>query len=271
MLLRCLLPLAALSLASCASPPVEAEDVTAVHPPLHVEVDGAGEPALVFISGNGADLTAWAPIMDAVSEMNSRVVRYDRAGLGQSPLSPPPYSIDDEAAALERALADNAVSGPIVIVAHSYGGLIGFLLAENSREIVGMVLVDALIPTELSPQYTDMILAQYRPQYDMVRAQAPQLAKAVIPVVEAYPETAARMATVRIRTDLPLIDIRAENGTVADPVIAEAVRIAHSQFVGASRYRRRVLAKGSGHNVMQDRPDVVIEAVANMLALTRGN
>lgn len=93
----------------------------------------------------------------------------------------------------------------------------------------------------------------------------PDLAKALIPMMEAYADTARAMQDVTLPATLPVVDIVAERSWNETPAEGEAMRAAHKAFVAESPNRRSVLASGSGHNVMQDRPDVVVEAIKNAL------
>jgi hypothetical protein len=56
---------------------------------------------------------------------------YDRAGLGRSDPTEPPYRIDDEAEALRRELNRHAIVARVVLVAHSYAD---FVAASPERE-----------------------------------------------------------------------------------------------------------------------------------------
>jgi pimeloyl-ACP methyl ester carboxylesterase len=249
-----------LAVAGCASAP-QAPTV----PPVHLTANGTDEPVVLFIHGNGASSAAWEPVEGHVERLGVTTVNLDRPGLGQSPPGPRPYRIEDEATAIEETLREARIEGPFILVAHSYGGLIAFLLAERLEDVEGLVLVDAVIPGELTPPQVDEILAIYRPQYDLVREQAPALAEAVIPVVEALPATARNTEALTLPQGLPVIDIRAETGDAASEATAEAVMAHHRQFVTSGANRRLVVAEGSGHQVMNDRPDVVIEAIAGLV------
>jgi pimeloyl-ACP methyl ester carboxylesterase len=87
---------------------------------LWTSVSGAGSPTIVFEAGGGDDSSVWGALEPEVREGSRvRTFLYDRAGLGRS--DPPPagvYRIDDEAAALARALDARQVSGPGVLLAH---------------------------------------------------------------------------------------------------------------------------------------------------------
>jgi pimeloyl-ACP methyl ester carboxylesterase len=92
----------------------------------------------------------------------------------------------------------------------------------------------------------------------------------MIPLIEAYLDTVARLRQVDIPASMPTVDIVAERTWVETPEEVEAIRSAHRDFVAASPHRRAVFAEGSGHHVMRDRPDVVLDAVAQLVAAVRG-
>lgn len=238
--------------------------------PLWLEAKGEGSPTVIFISGNGNDSTVWKGVEPDIRAMGVRTVIYDRAGLGKSPLWEGEYTVESEAKDLKTALAAHAINGPVILVAHSYGGYISSLLSEDMKQLQGIVLVDAGNPAVLSDDVVDYILAEYPPQFEAVEKAAPDLAKAVIPVVKAFPFTAKRLQSVSVPEHLPIIDILAETPWVTNEQILSQVRKAHADFVAASPYRTSVFASGSGHNVMKDKPEYVIEAVADMLEQVRG-
>jgi pimeloyl-ACP methyl ester carboxylesterase len=233
---------------------------------LWMQVAGEGDLNIVFISGNGSDSSAWANIEPRTREMGVRTVLYDRAGLGQSDLRPGPYTIDDEVNGLQRALELCGVNGSIVLVAHSYGGAISTLLAHSDARIEGLVSIDAVLPGDLNESVVESVLAEYTPQFAELEKVAPQLASAVIPVVEAYPATANRLNAVTILAEMPVIDIVAERSWMSDPDAAARIKRIHTDFVSASPEREGVFAIGSGHNVMQDQPEIVIAAISRMVA-----
>ena len=232
---------------------------------------GDGDPTIVFESGGGDDSSVWTEIEPTVRRTNGvRTLVYDRAGLGQS--DPPPrgeYRIGDEAAALLRVLDGLGVSGPVVLVAHSYGGFLAWLVAGDAR-ISGVVLVDANLPALFDDAFVERLLATYTPQFGELERQAPALARVMIPLMRAYPETARTVGAAEYPSDLPTIDIVAERSWGATPEENAAMRRVHADFVAAApSVRESVLAAGSGHYVMRDRSDVVLDAVTRLVERIR--
>ena len=96
--------------------------------------------------GIGARATSemWVAVQHQVAPF-ARVCRYDRAGVGKSdpPLHPhrTGTTLIEE---LHRLLAAADITGPYVLVGHSFGGYLVRLYAHHyPEEVVGMVLVDA--------------------------------------------------------------------------------------------------------------------------------
>lgn len=235
-----------------------------------MQVAGEGEPTVVFENGGGDDASVWMKVEPEVRHHSGvRTVLYDRAGLGQSEPKPGPYSIDNEVAALEQALRQCGVNGPIVLVAHSYGGFVSMLMAANDHRVAGIVFVDANLPGFFDDAEVKRIQAVYTPQFGALQRAKPELARVMIPLMQAYPETAKRVRSVNIPLTLPVIDIVAEKTWVDTPQEVAAMRQTHASFVAASPARQAVFAKGSSHQVMKDRPDLVIDAVERMVVRVR--
>jgi pimeloyl-ACP methyl ester carboxylesterase len=68
---------------------------------------------------------------------------------------------------------------------------------------------------------------------------------------------------------MPVVDIVAERSWLDAPEDIEALRRAHREFAAASPHREAVFARGSGHHVMHDRPDIVRDAIAQVVAAVR--
>jgi pimeloyl-ACP methyl ester carboxylesterase len=100
-------------------------------------------PTVVIEAGSGNDSTLWDDMVRRVSKF-AHVCTYDRAGLGWSDPVSGPSSIDYRAADLHMLLTTANISGPFVLVGHSYGGyIIRRFAAAYPANIAGMVLVDA--------------------------------------------------------------------------------------------------------------------------------
>jgi len=234
---------------------------------LWMQTRGDGVPTVVFESGGGEDSSEWSDIEPVIRERAKvRTVVYDRAGLGKSDPNPRPYRIEDEATALRRALDQCDIHGPIILVAHSYGGFISEILASEDKQVKGLVLVDANIPSFFDDKEAAVISARYTPMAEDLIKEKPDLGRNLLRQDQAYPATARHMRDVHIPLNLPIIDITAEHTWVDAPEELAAMRRAHAEFVAASPNRVAIFAKGSGHYVSRDQPDIVIDAVLHLIS-----
>lgn len=231
---------------------------------IWVDREGAGAVTVAFEAGFGNDSSVWADIAPKIRAAGAATFVYDRAGMGKSTIdTSAPYSIDNDVHILRTALTSCGVSGPIVLVGHSYGGGLGLVAASEDARIRGMVLLDAVVAGVYANGELEKNLVAMRAQYDEIRAQAPELAKVAIPWAEALTATAKRIDDVQVPAGLLIIDIVAENGQNS-PQSAQVWRAAHQAFA-AQPGRAYVLAAGSSHKVMKDQPDLVVSSIVKVL------
>ena len=236
---------------------------------IWARTSGSGSPTVVFEAGFGNDSTAWSPITKRLQAARVRMFVYDRAGMGKSTINAAtPYSLQNDVQILRTALDDCHVTGPVVFVGHSYGGAIGLVAAGQDARIQGLVLIEAVVPGVWTQDEVDRNLKSMRPQYEEIRAQAPALALVAIPWAEAMPQSAQLLNTLPVSESLPILDIEADHGQ-SDPASEQIWTQAHKAFVSGHVNRSRVVAAGSSHKVMADRPDLVVAAIRKMIRRVR--
>ena len=111
---------------------------------LAMQVAGSGNPTVVLEAGSSESLEAWNDVFSEIARF-TRVVAYDRAGLGRSEIGPEPRSFTRYATELRTMLHRAGISPPYVLVGQSMG-------AANLRafahlfhdEVAGLVFVDPL-------------------------------------------------------------------------------------------------------------------------------
>jgi pimeloyl-ACP methyl ester carboxylesterase len=115
---------------------------------MHVQSAGSGPPTVVLEAGLGGMSSAWAWIQPELAKF-SRVVSYDRAGLGWSETDISPKTAQFAAHRLRTILRCAEALPPFVLVGHSLGGLLVRVFADlYPEEVVGMVQVDAAHPDQ---------------------------------------------------------------------------------------------------------------------------
>ncbi|HXW77100.1 MAG TPA: alpha/beta hydrolase [Candidatus Eremiobacteraceae bacterium] len=109
---------------------------------LNLYCMGSGRPAVVFDSGWEDWAPAWAFVQPAVSRW-TRTCTYDRAGSGFSDAGPLPRTSVQIADELHAALHAAGVTGPYILVGHSFGSYNTRAFADRyMSEVAGLVLVD---------------------------------------------------------------------------------------------------------------------------------
>ena len=115
---------------------------------LHLQTAGCGQVSVVLETGLGGMSSAWGWIQPETAKF-SRVVSYDRAGLGWSGPDTAPKTAALAARRLHRLLRHSRVPPPYVLVGHSMGGLFIRVFADcYPNEVAGIVLLDAVHPDQ---------------------------------------------------------------------------------------------------------------------------
>jgi pimeloyl-ACP methyl ester carboxylesterase len=265
---------------------------------IYVECRGAGAPAVVIVAGGKASAADWtesapgAPnVFAAVGEF-TRVCAYDRPGtpVGEAPSRsdpvPQPTTAADSVADLHALLAAAAIDTPVVLVAHSWGGLIARLYAMTwPDEVAGLVLVDALseglrnaeTPEEWAHQriilegdltetlklYPDIERGDADASFDQLLA-APPLRPMPLVVLSADqpwgPLVPGFIAEGRLPPDTP-----PHVGYVTD----RAQKVAQARLAALVPGSRHVTRTDSGHEIHKDQPQLVIDSIRAVVDAVR--
>ena len=116
---------------------------------MHLLALGTGGPTVVLETGASGYFGAWEWVQQEVAQY-TRVVSYDRAGLGFSQSAPGKRDGATIAQELDEMLHGSGEKPPYVMVGHSYGGLLVMQYAHLFPEkTAGLVLVDPSHPDQI--------------------------------------------------------------------------------------------------------------------------
>lgn len=305
------------SLAACAAPPGDpgAEDATPSETAapdfatsfdvgdgrmMFMECRGSGSPTVVIIAGQRAAAGDWMTVADGVSSPpvfsliaeQTRVCAYDRPGtvagdmLSRSDAITQPANSQGMVDDLQALLAAADVSGPIVLAAHSAGGLAARLFAsEYPDDVAGMVLVDTL-----SEAIQDAMTAeQWEIQKPLLRGNIDESIKEypALEWLDAEKSFDQLRASAELR-QMPLIVVSSDQligptipglkaAGVIEPEIPDdfgyVTDIAHEK----SQADQAAMLPGSihitntdsGHNVHIEQPVIVADAVLDVVERVR--
>jgi pimeloyl-ACP methyl ester carboxylesterase len=277
-------------LSSCAGPsagPTERNIDIGTHK-LHVYCAGHGTPTIVIDTGITETYESWMPLIGKLSA-ETRVVAYERAGYGRSEPGPLPRDGRRIAEELHALLHKAGIEGPYILLGHSLGGLNMQLFADlYPKEVAGAVLLDPppldWLTGKSFPELRKMFFEQTS-QFTAAAGEArhssdPEAKKRAGFFEMLASESAAMMDTSAGQAeaigsfgDLPLVVIAATrpNPLFGEP--AEAYQrfwIEQSEKVAEKSSRGRfVRAEGSGHHIHLDAPQIVLDAVREMLKALR--
>ena len=122
---------------------------------IHVRVGGAG-PAVVLIHGFGDTGDMWAPLATRLVK-DHMVVIPDLRGMGLSAHPETGYEKANEAKDVTAVLNALRVDGPVALVTHDIGNMVGYAFAAQNRNRVSRwVVMDAPLPG--IGHWTDVLL-----------------------------------------------------------------------------------------------------------------
>lgn len=102
----------------------------------------SGGPTVVLEAGDRSTHRAWRTLRPLLEQF-SRVVAYDRAGLGQSEMGPAPRDARTIAGELRAGLRAAGLAPPYILVGHSAGGpLVRVFAGMFPEAVAGVVLLD---------------------------------------------------------------------------------------------------------------------------------
>jgi pimeloyl-ACP methyl ester carboxylesterase len=251
---------------------------------LYIHCTGTGRPTVVIDTGLGESYESWESVITMLSHQ-TRVCAYDRAGYGQSEPGPMPRESKRTASELHLLLANSGEDGPFLLVGHSLGGLNMQVYASTyPEEVAGLVLLDpsplAWMMGEGFPELRELFNQQgetLREEADVLSMSSDPDAIAIAPFMDAtasefeefFGPTADEVAGISSFGELPLTVIGA---TEPDPSFGEFGQ-AFRQFwneesmllARKSESGQFIMADGSSHHIHLDAPQLVIDAILQLM------
>jgi pimeloyl-ACP methyl ester carboxylesterase len=268
---------------------------------LYLEAHGTGSPTVVLVAGGGSSAHYWtddllhpdAPrtmVMPQVAEF-ARVYAYDRPGtyapigddvlVGRSDPVAQPRTVTEMVDELHTLLQAAEVPGPYVLAGHSNGGFISRLYASTyPDEVIGLVLVDAfseLLEDVMPPERWQALVRLNQemgsgevrpiPGYGDAETTGYGAANGVMrEAVAASPLAPMPLAVLAHGT--PFAVPEGMEGFTSDEL--EGYLLAGNEAQAALLPNARfTVATESGHDIHQDQPELVVEAIRQVVAGVR--
>jgi len=274
---------------------------------MHLYCTGHGSPTIVLEAGGGDDWLIWQKVQPEVAN-TTRVCSYDRAGTGWSELQPGLRDATHIADQLHLLLQQASEQGPFVLAGASVGGLyIRQFAATYSSEVAGLVFVDASTPEQIAAipgsgysaqliqqKHREVVLEWWKEASGwallagdckveveaglesyrhLARAETcrPSYATSWRGEADQFWHSAEEAAHAHCCGDLPLLIISQDPDNAQStqpPSIRPIWNSLQEHLKLLSARNHRTIARGSGHHVMIDRPDVVVRGIQQIAAQT---
>lgn len=259
---------------------------------LHIHCMGrersGGSPTVVIDVGFSDSYTNWHTMQKRIAK-DIRVCAYDRAGYGLSEPGPFPRSTQQVANELRMLLSNAGVEPPYVLVGHSLGGLnMQAFISQYPGLVAGAVLLDPPpLPFLTGERFPELYqLAQKETEAMFVAAE--QAGRSTDPEERArashYQTLASEHQMMMVGAeqvmaiepygDMPLIVLASGKPNPAFGQFAKTFQqfwIEQNQALAAkSTNGIFILAAESGHHLYADVPDVVLDAIRQVIEQVRG-
>lgn len=268
---------------------------------MHIDCTGQGSPAVILDAGLGDTYYSWHKVQPQIAQF-TRVCSYDRAGIGYSDSSSRPRTSKVIAQELHALLQAAGVAPPYILVGHSMGGYDVRLYASLYRnQVAGMVLVDSSHPDQESrfPAELKNMEGSWQREAEFLAYTTPfgiprlmglcdddpqqraaecnfHTAREGVAELKSFSESAAQAASTGSLGDMPLAVLSHDPDKPSAELPADLAKPTNDawqkmqqELAHLSTRGIQTVAKNSAHYIQLDRPDVVIEAIRNIVNQAR--
>jgi pimeloyl-ACP methyl ester carboxylesterase len=239
---------------------------------LFLNCKGTGSPTVILDSGLDSDSNSWLTVMPRIQNF-TRVCAYDRAGLGRSDAAPTtPRTSLDMVNDLHNLLNSANLDGVYVLVGASIAGFnVRLYASEYPQEVVGVVLVDSSHPDQLV-----RFLEALPPEAPNESAEVQEVRRSFSEPIQSQEGMDIEASAAQVRAtgslgDIPLTVLTAGRQSVTDleKMLDEVWLEMQEELAGLSSNSTHIVVPNANHCIQCDAPDVVAEAILNVVNATR--
>jgi pimeloyl-ACP methyl ester carboxylesterase len=277
---------------------------------LHMHTEGEGTTTVIFDAGASGIGLSWELVRPSIAKV-TRVVTYDRAGLGWSDTSPYPRDAITMALELHTMLTNANIKAPYILVGHSLGGVVARnFAAKYPNEVAGLVMVDSAHEQQMKyfPEALVKMMKSMKVMFtvmgllsklgvfalkpglvqigdsgklpgdriiQMQGVMASSTSHAEAMIAESESAYSAQTQPISTLGDVPLTVVSHGqlDANAVPPALGQQVRAEYetawqrlqAQITSLSTRGRHIVAERSGHNIMFEQPEIVVESILDML------
>lgn len=260
---------------------------------MHLRCSGTGSPVVVLAAGLGGTTLEWSWVQPQVARF-TRVCSYDRAGYGWSERASGPRTAAVAAEELAGLLERGGVGAPLVLVGHSFGGLVlRAFVARQPEAVAGLILIDSSHEAQFErleradsgpplapPEGARFVIGNTSQVPDGLPAELRLLARRLALTPDAIGALYAELGAMRWSAD----QVARQPTLPQIPLVVLAHDALGAAHTGAERRRARdwlvlqtelskripggrlLVVKDSGHHVHLDQPEVVVATIRSVVA-----
>ena len=232
---------------------------------LRMVIMGRGKPAVILESGLGSGRGTWYRVLPEVARF-TRVLAYDRAGIGDSDPGPKPRSAKPIADELHVALKNAGVQPPYVLVGHSGSGFtVRVFASAYPKETAGIVLVD---PTQEG--LTDWLKSHQPDMWQQLESEKAKAAEGVRDELSAADLSEKQAESATPLPDVPVTLLTGmRTSDFRTPELLEFWLNLHKEWLKKIPQGKHVLAQNSGHFIQEQEPELVVSAIREIVEAAR--
>ncbi|MBP6869270.1 alpha/beta hydrolase [Candidatus Babeliales bacterium] len=271
---------------------------------LHVIDKGQGGPTVVVDPGCGCNSLTWGLIYPEIAKL-TRVIVIDRAGYAWSDASPLARTSENVVQEMHTLLKNAGIPAPYILVGHSFGGgNVRLFASKYPDEVEGVILVDSVhedqrekipsykIKPELSwKKYIEQSLGlrplmteqQHQEFNDWVKEFPTEVQHNYIATklpIQSSQTSYQELLNVEssfqqlkndggLLADKPLMVIRAGKMSGTDQEKNQMKIWLQADLATKSSRGKLIVAEKSGHMIPNEQPEIIVEAVREMVAEIR--
>ncbi len=267
---------------------------------VHYVCRGRKAPTIVLDAGLGADHNWWDLVQNEASS-EARIVSFDRPGYGWSAAATTPRTSENIVSELHDLLQAARLTAPYILVGHSFGGANMRLYANTyPEEVAGFILVEACHEDQnfeedlsnknilvrcknylLSSALTHYVgISRWFMAESLEPFFSPLMPELLQNTIIAKASSIKSLQTrdnemILLKKSLSQLK-RSKNSLEDKPVIVITAEKTNNdpqwqqyqkQLVSLSKKGKQIIAKGSSHMVIVDKPEVIIEAIKEVIEL----